>query len=39
MNADLIVALRHKGSRIDEAIMGSIARLLAYHAPCDVLLA
>ena len=39
MNADLIVALRHKGSRIEEAIMGSIARLLAYYAPCDVLLA
>jgi len=39
INADLIVALRHKGSRIEEAIMGSIARLLAYYAPCDVLLA
>ena len=39
MNADLIVALRHKGSRFEETIMGSIARLLAYYAPCDVLLA
>jgi len=39
INADLIVALRHKGSRIEETIMGSIARLLAYYAPCDVLLA
>lgn len=38
INADLIVALRHKGSRVEEAVMGSIARLLAYHAPCDVLL-
>jgi len=39
INADLIVALRHKGSRVEETIMGSIARLLAYSAPCDVLLA
>lgn len=37
--AELIVALRHKGSRIGEDILGSIARLLAYNAPCDVLLA
>lgn len=37
--ADVIVALRHKGSRIGEDILGSIARLLAYNAPCDVLLA
>lgn len=39
IKADLIVAGRHRGSRIEEAIMGSIARLLAYHAPCDVLVA
>ncbi len=38
IHADLIVALRHNGSRIEEDIMGSIARLLAYHAPCDVLI-
>ncbi len=38
IHADLIVALRHNGSRIGEDIMGSISRLLAYHAPCDVLL-
>jgi universal stress protein E len=39
IHADLIVALRHNGSRLEEDIMGSIARLLAYNAPCDVLLA
>lgn len=38
IHADLIVALRHNGPRIGEDIMGSIARLLAYHAPCDVLI-
>ena len=37
IEADLIVAGRHIGTAIEEAIMGSIARLLAYHAPCDVL--
>lgn len=39
LEVDLIVAGRHKGTAIEEAIMGSIARLLAYHAPCDVLAA
>jgi len=38
IKADLIVALRHKGSRMEETLMGSIARLLVYYAPCDVLL-
>ena len=33
----LIVAGRHKGTAVEETIMGSISRLLAYHAPCDVL--
>jgi nucleotide-binding universal stress UspA family protein len=37
LEIDLIVAGRHKGTPIEETIMGSIARLLAYHAPCDVL--
>ena len=37
MGADLIVAGKHGGSRLEESVMGSITRLLAYHAPCDVL--
>ncbi len=37
LGADLIVVGRHGGSRLGEAVMGSITRLLAYHAPCDVL--
>lgn len=35
--ADLIVAGRHGGSRLEEAVMGSTSRFLAYYAPCDVL--
>ncbi|MDP2811656.1 MAG: universal stress protein [Rhodocyclaceae bacterium] len=35
--ADLIVVGRHGGSRLGEAVMGSITRLLVYYAPCDVL--
>lgn len=35
--ADLIVIGKHGGSRIGEAVMGSISRFLAYYAPCDVL--
>jgi len=37
LRADLIVAGRHGGSRMEEAVMGSICRLLAYYAACDVL--
>ncbi|MDD3381824.1 MAG: universal stress protein [Rugosibacter sp.] len=37
LEADLIVAGRHSGSRLGEMAMGSIARFLAYYAPCDVL--
>ncbi len=37
MGADLIVVGKHGGSRLEESVMGSIARLLAYYAPCDVL--
>lgn len=37
LDADLIVAGRHGGSRVGEAVMGSIPRFLAYYAPCDVL--
>ncbi|MBK7422603.1 MAG: universal stress protein [Propionivibrio sp.] len=37
LGADLIVAGKHGGSRLEESVMGSITRLLAYHAPCDVL--
>jgi len=37
MGADLVVVGKHGGSRLGEAVMGSIARLLAYYAPCDVL--
>lgn len=35
--ADLVVAGCHSGSLLGEAVMGSITRLLAYYAPCDVL--
>ncbi len=35
--ADLIVVGKHGGSRIGEAVMGSVSRFLAYYAPCDVL--
>ena len=35
--ADLIVVGKHGGSRLEESVMGSITRLLAYYAPCDVL--
>lgn len=37
LGADLIVAGKHGGSRLGETVMGSITRLLAYYAPCDVL--
>lgn len=37
LGADLIVAGRHDGSRLEEAVMGSVVRFLAYYAPCDVL--
>jgi nucleotide-binding universal stress UspA family protein len=37
MRADLIVVGKHGGSRLEESLMGSITRLLAYYAPCDVL--
>ena len=37
LDADLIVMGKHGGSRIGEAVMGSISRFLAYYAPCDVL--
>jgi nucleotide-binding universal stress UspA family protein len=37
MGADLIVVGKHGGSRLEESVMGSITRLLAYYAPCDVL--
>ena len=36
-SADLIVVGRHGGSRLGETVMGSITRLIAYYAPCDVL--
>lgn len=36
-DADLVVVGKHGGSRLGEAVMGSITRLLAYNAPCDVL--
>jgi nucleotide-binding universal stress UspA family protein len=38
MGADLIVVGMHGGSRLEESVMGSIARLLAYYAPGDVLI-
>ena len=37
LDADLIVVARHGGSRLGEAVMGSVPRFLAYYAPCDVL--
>lgn len=37
IDADLIVVGRHSGSRMGEAILGSVPRFLAYNAPCDVL--
>lgn len=37
LGADLIVAGRHAGSRLGEAVMGSVSRFLVYYAPCDVL--
>jgi len=37
LGADLVAVGKHGGSRLDEMVMGSIARLLAYYAPCDVL--
>jgi len=37
LNADLIAVGKHGGSRLGEAVMGSVSRFLAYYAPCDVL--
>ncbi|HQY95213.1 universal stress protein [Caldilinea sp.] len=37
IRADLIVVGKHGGSRLEELVMGSVSRLLAYYAPCDVL--
>lgn len=37
LDADIIVAGRHSGSRIEEAVMGSVVRFLTYNSPCDVL--
>lgn len=37
LGADLVVVGKHGGSRLGEAVMGSITRLLAYYSPCDVL--
>lgn len=37
LNADLVAVGKHGGSRIGEAVMGSVSRFLAYYAPCDVL--
>jgi len=37
LDADLIVVGKHGGTRIGEAVMGSVSRFLAYYAPCDVL--
>lgn len=36
--ADLIVVARHNGMHLAEVMLGSVPRLLAYHAGCDVLL-
>lgn len=38
LGADLIAAGKHGGSSLHESMMGSITRLLAYYAPCDVLI-
>ncbi len=37
LEADLLVVGRHSGSRMTEAVLGSVPRFLAYYAPCDVL--
>lgn len=37
LDADLIVVGRHGGSRLEEAMMGSISKFLVYYVPCDVL--
>lgn len=37
LGADLIVAGQHGGSRLEETVLGSVTRFLAYYAPCDVL--
>lgn len=37
LGVDLIAVGKHGGSRLGEKMMGSITRLLAYYAPCDVL--
>lgn len=37
-DADLIVVGRHGGSRLGDAVMGSVSRFLAYYLPYDVLM-
>ncbi len=37
LQADLIVAGKQGGSRLNEIVLGSVTRFLAYYAPCDVL--
>ncbi len=37
LGAGLIAVGKHGGTRVEEAIMGSVPRFLAYYAPCDVL--
>ncbi|MEF8700965.1 MAG: universal stress protein [Candidatus Accumulibacter sp. UW26] len=39
LGADLMVVGKHGGSRLEESMVGGITRLLAYDAPCDVLVA
>ncbi len=36
-HTELLAAARHNGTRIGELILGSVPRLLAYHAGCDVM--
>lgn len=35
--SDLVVVGRHSGSRFDEALMGSVAKFIAFNAQCDVM--
>jgi len=37
LQADLVVAGKHSGSRIGDAVMGSLSRFPAYYTACDVL--
>ena len=36
-HTELLVAARHSGTRFGELLLGSVPRLLAYHAACDVM--